>query len=166
VRPITYAKLARQISEALETSFKADQDAIERYQHAKTDQRPHRSVREEMTELEVCRLSAEALGKKHTECVGEVNPAIRRHAVWIDAGGLATEGLEAWIEWNPLLNAEQRWECVEWLLKENEIVFAENYQTNPLAHALRARNGRPNTIIHCPDSEFPARAVAELQRRK
>jgi hypothetical protein len=104
-----------------------------------------------MTDLEVCRLSAEALGKGGIYDDGG--------AIWIHHGTTYSR------HWNPLTDAEQRWACVEFLLNTSEVVLAQNGTTNPFAHAVREKAG-PSIIIRCPASKFPARAVAELQRRK
>jgi hypothetical protein len=113
-------------------------------------------VREEMTELDVCRLSAEAL---------TLPLEIQDDVVWIHRhGGRNFSGKEVragGTRWNPLLNAEQRWECVEFLLKQGwriEFGHSGQYLSKPLE--------QPSHTFMCPASEFPARAVAELQRRK
>jgi hypothetical protein len=101
-----------------------------------------------MTDLEVCRLSAEALGHKASH--------------WAEPGDRVYLDGDITREWNPLLNAEQRWECVEFLLRTEEAIHLRT--SSGSVHV-----GDPNVSdvwIDCPASEFPARAVAELQKRK
>jgi hypothetical protein len=110
-------------------------------------------VREDVTELEVYRLSAEALGV-----------AVRERAGALLCGPFKDSELIADV-WNPLLNAEQRWECVEFLLLNNStLILSGDGEENEWYQ------GHAETLIGIhergPASEFPARAVAELQRRK
>ncbi len=102
-----------------------------------------------MTDLEVFKLSANSC-----KC--------RIANIYENRIGILVE-LENGIAWNPFTNAEQRWECVEKLLEMGPVNFlnaqvAEMYPVDPFA-ALPI-------LIKCPASEFPARALAELQKRK
>lgn len=115
-----------------------------------------------MTTLEVCRLSAEAVGHKETD------PPLANEY------GVAIQGAHLFV-WNPLTNAEQRWECVEWLLERGDICFEKRdpepyiyYHEFTYAQKPESEgdNGWRTIAETCPASEFPARAVAELQRRK
>ena len=101
-----------------------------------------------MDDLEVCRLSAEALGK-----VIETDAA-PKDAVWVQG-----PNGERWVYWNPLTNAEQRWECVERLLERGSIVLSRT-----IGHGVYS-GGQLFPEITCPAAEFPARAVAEIRRR-
>lgn len=111
---------------------------------------PFDAARDQLAALEVCRLSAEALGKhpmrEGWKPVGAVGPSME--CFLIDDS-----------VWNPLVNPEQRWACVKWLL--------ERY---PVTLGMKNRNnwvGMPIAVsLDCPAAEFPARAVAELRRRK
>ena len=96
-----------------------------------------------MTELEVCRLSAEAINPDRLRYEPD------RELVW------------DWLNmkpWNPRTDAEQRWECVEWLLKRGlkiELVRGGAWIEKPdFIYSTRR-----------PASEFPACAVAELHKR-
>jgi hypothetical protein len=106
-----------------------------------------------MTDLDVCRLSAEVLGKKVVTLTrgDEAGLPMTRDAI-----GLL-------VPWNSLTNAEQRWECVEWLLS-NGCALRIGARTT---HHLEISDLSQSDIwLECPASEFPARAVAELQKRK
>ena len=103
-----------------------------------------------MTDFEVCRLSAEAMWK-------EVSNDIASD----DGVFVSNDPSQPEVHWNPLTNAEQRWECVEWLLELKCFVFLYGLTE----HKIDSERGGP-IYIDCPASEFPARAVAELQRRK
>ena len=110
-----------------------------------------------LTDLDVCRLSAEALGheaktKNHPE-LGKI----------VTYGGTTNHD---WCVWNPLTNAKQRWECVEWLLKQNKDSWISLDSGNVNTYDWVAANEDHIVQIECPTAEFPARAVAELQRRK
>lgn len=110
-------------------------------------------MREEMTELEVCRLSAEALAKH----IGHIS-----HGEVTIIG--CDENGEFETRWNPILNAEQRWECVEWLLAAE---YALTIWNRPDKNHTQEAMGYAEIVqLECPASEFPARCVAELQRRK
>jgi len=97
-----------------------------------------------LSDLEVFKLSAEACGQLvHTHFANE--------KLWIHYANGSIE------EWNPFLNADQRWECVQKLLEMGYCVrigFA-----NDDYHQLE---GEPE--INCPAEEFPARALAQLHK--
>lgn len=102
-----------------------------------------------MTDLEICRLSAEALGK----------PWLNAH--WPNCADGS--------HWDPLTNAEQRWECVEWLIAGGYQLALGYYPTANSRNTenwLHSRSSGGVFYLICPASEFPARAVAELQKRK
>jgi hypothetical protein len=103
-----------------------------------------------MDKLEVCRLTAEALGKKHA--LGVAN-----NVVWL----IGEDDLLDGTEWDPLTNADQRWECVEWLL-------AHGMDCCLIADGTHISGPDPEAkdvfIETCQASEFPARAVAEISR--
>ena len=103
-----------------------------------------------MDELKVCRLSAEALGKAIE------TDAAPKDAVWIQG-----PNGERWVHWNPLTNAEQRWECVEFMMRGDShrslIIDSEKY------HEWYRWDSRAPISIKCPAAEFPARAVAEIR---
>ena len=111
-----------------------------------------------MTDLEVCKLSAEALWPKfYTE-------RHRDGELWVYPNGQGS--FAGWFPWNPLTNAKQRWECVEWLLKQNKDSWISLDSGNVNTYDWVAANEDHIVQIECPTAEFPARAVAELQRRK
>lgn len=108
-----------------------------------------------MTDLEVFRLSAEA-------CKGQA--VIDDGACWVP-WGLSGKGAE---KWNPFTNAEQRWQCVETLLKTHVIGMEQHFWRDGAAHCIWNKNGYKSDgdfFLDCPASEFPARALAELHRR-
>lgn len=102
-------------------------------------------------ELEICRISAEALEYGITK------------ENYSPRGGLLVWKDGKAIDWNPLTNAEQRWECVEWLLAHGHDVNI-TCSLDEAQHTTQTRKF-DWTSFSCPASEFPARAVAELQRR-
>lgn len=104
-----------------------------------------------MTDLEVCRLGAEALGKHAVEYNGTNLWVFKKWPDPNDNGGVEM--------WNPLTDAEQRWECVEWLRKYGQILIGS-------AHHHKLSIAGVTVSFYCEVKEFPARAVAELQRRK
>lgn len=104
-----------------------------------------------MDNLDVFRLSAEAFGYSPDPQQVVLNPL----------------GLWAWnldkreyFWWNPFTNAEQRWQCVEKLLEMGS--FGE-WGKN---HGRFLPYGGEWVNFNCSAYEFPARALAELQRRK
>ena len=101
-----------------------------------------------MTDLDICRLSAEALGKKLSE----------RWTLYQDKPALC---FEDGLPWNPITIAEQRWECVEWLLRNGDL-----WLSAPDDHEFCSHENRVIVELPFPASEFPARAVAELHKRK
>ena len=105
-------------------------------------------------DLEACRLSAEALGYVvHGECWQD------NKFQYLDIGPVTV------VPWNPLTDAEQRWECVEWLLARGwyDINFCGDGE-----HHLWSLDKTYGSIFQFdgPAAEFPARAVAELRRRE
>jgi len=102
-----------------------------------------------MTDLEVCRLSAEGLGKRI------VNHPNDPPSIVNSKGGI--------VPWNPLANAEQRWKCVEWLRGQRYGVSIGDIDYHEL---ISTKDTQDNVVLECPAAEFPARAVAELRRRE
>lgn len=74
-------------------------------------------------------------------------------------------------EWSPFTNAEQRWECVRKLLVGGDVWFygeSCHTRTKRMAHVRfddSAKELAP-IDIDCPAEEFPARALAELRKRR
>ena len=101
-----------------------------------------------MTDLEVCRLSAEALEKRIEEVSDEV---------WVDEFNDGTVH-----PWNPLEIAEQALECMAWLLNRGLVEL----RTNPDRCYWWCIGGPGHIVLNCPARQFFARAVAELQKRK
>jgi|SRR6266850_1544898 len=99
-----------------------------------------------MKPLEVCRLSAEALGYKASH--------------WAEPGdGIYLDG-DITREWNPLTNAEQRWECTLKLMSLGwDVCFARENDIHSAANGLECMD------IKCDASAFPAMALAELWKR-
>lgn len=96
-------------------------------------------------------INAEALGK---EVVGiDTTP---KDAVWIqEPNG------ERWVHWNPLTNADQRWECMEFLLRYDGSLMFDSDGNND----WDTWDGMHRIYMKCPAAEFPARLVAEIRRR-
>lgn len=111
-----------------------------------------------MDEFEICRLSAEALGyKSKTESICNALVVYVMHKAMPKAD---------WRDWNPLTNAKQRWECVEWLLKRGGVIIFSGDPKDDAQEYYKfdAMEGRNIDLVtmRCPVSEFPARAIAEL----
>lgn len=89
-----------------------------------------------MEKADICRLSAKALGK----------PAA------------------ILLLWDPLTNAYQRWECLEWILVQGRLVLLDSGNRHESWSLIRL----PELTIRidCMAAEFPARVVAEIQRRR
>lgn len=102
-----------------------------------------------MTELEVCRLTAKAFGRVYDPSFVP-DPYDEREDIRIS-------------NWNPLTNAEQRWECVEWLDTSGYNILLATESSVAIA---RTAGPQANIAISCHKNEFPARAVAEIQKRK
>lgn len=106
-----------------------------------------------LDKLSVCRLSAEMLEKKFildTDS-NDQNPYVRleKYSSDLDSG-----------PWNPLENAEQRWECQQYLHQRGSRHYSKDaLQFVPYDEAAEL-------LIFAPPNEIDARAVAELRRRK
>ena len=101
-----------------------------------------------MADLEVFRLSAKMCGYTL-----DIDPYVPALVVRAPDGGLH--------RWNPFTNSDQRWECVEELLRTH-VVEEET------AHCVWNRKGfmlDGGVFFDCNDNEFPARALAYLARR-
>ena len=105
------------------------------------------------TDLEVCRVTAEACGKTvvYSEA-GDVCTVDDGIAIY-DENGLI-------IPWNPITTPEQRDECEDKLL-ELGYWFVEGTRLCHLQHMTE-----PDWIFNGPWRKFPARALAEVQRGK
>lgn len=114
-----------------------------------------------MDKLEVCRLSAEALGKEILS--PEEYPDTRSTVGVLDSETVVVSDQNGIHEWDPLENASQRWECVEWLLAHGYDVGLWPEARHYLWDQNKDRFG-DRIEIECPASEFPARAVAEISR--
>ena len=64
--------------------------------------------------------------------------------------------------WDPFNNAYQRWECVEWILVHGRVLLFDPGGR----HESRGMFAGDSMKIECQAAEFPARAVAEVQRRR
>lgn len=117
-----------------------------------------------MDQLEIFRLSAEAMGWR----VEPLEDGRYRVYDSQEPTDIPIFGIGNWImnKWNPFTNAEQRWQCVETLLKTHVIEMEQ--LRDGAAHYVLNKNGRKSDgcfFLDCPASEFPARALAELHRR-
>ena len=107
-----------------------------------------------MDDLTVCRLSAEALEKRVRE---DIDPEdihfmrLERYDGDLNGG-----------EWNPFIDAEQRWECVEWLRQRKcHLLISPGHH-----HKVNLAGGETISIYDHDAARVPARAVAELRRRE
>ena len=101
-------------------------------------------------DLEACRLSAEALGYVvHGECWQD------NKFQYLDIGPVTV------VPWNPLTDAEQRWECVEWLRQRKCHLLI-----SPHHHHKLMIGGKTVSIYDHDAGRVPALAVAELRRRE
>lgn len=123
---------------------------------------------EAMTDVEIFKAAAEALGL----------PIVTKHSwerywknadrVWIHKDKCRDGSV---YEFDPFLNADQRWECVRKLLEmgysvglgtEMSTAFYEGVDRLKLPYSMR----KFNSELGCPAEEFPARALAALHRRQ
>ena len=64
--------------------------------------------------------------------------------------------------WDTFNNAYQRWECLEWLLVHGHVLVFDPGGR----HESRSLFLQESMVIECLAAEFPARTVAEVQRRR
>lgn len=108
-------------------------------------------------DLEVLRLSAEACGydvvysESCEPCTFGTALAIRKNCI----GPM--------VPWNPLEIAEQRWECLKKLLETCTVEF--DALNGDMGHCIDNQKG-VYFALGCPVDDAPARALAEIQRRK
>jgi hypothetical protein len=109
-------------------------------------------------DIEVLRLSAEACGydvvysESGEPCTFGTALAIRKNCI----GPMTT--------WNPFEIPEQRDECIDELLKRGDVKLGDGNRCEFLYYGAPPLPA--DFFMFCPWREFPASALAEIERRK